>query len=219
MARRAKSIPGDLQDVASALDRSVAATPDAEALVSRYARYSYRDLDAAINAGAAALAALGVEPGDRIAASAGNHVDIVIAFFAVQRLGAIWVGIARPLAAPEKAYQLQDSGARLLLADAAAAGQIAAHRAELPALEHVIDMEPGETPNAWLRLVEDYDGARAAGGRDRPARDPPGSPIPAARRRTAQGRSPQPAQYGSGCGGDAVRPARTCASIPASARA
>jgi len=159
MARRAATIPGDLQDVASALDRSVAATPGAEALVSRYGRFNYRDLDRAIDAGAAALAALGLQSGDRIAASAGNHVDIVIAFFAAQRLGAIWVGISRALAAPEKVYQLQDAGVRLLLTDAAAAEQIAAHRSELPALEHVIDMEPGETPNEWLRLVAQHDGA------------------------------------------------------------
>src|SRR4051794_29862738 len=144
MARQARSIPGGLQDVASALDRSVAATPRAEALVSRYGRYDYASLDRAINAGAAALAALGIQPGDRIAASAGNHVDIVIAFFAAQRLGAIWVGISRALAAPEKVYQLQDAGVRLLLADVAAAEQIASHRSELPALAHVIDMEPGE---------------------------------------------------------------------------
>src|SRR4051812_42202504 len=159
MARRATTIPGGLQDVASALDRSVLSKPKAEALVSRFGRYDYRALDRAINAGAAALAALGLQPGDRIAASAGNHVDIVIAFFAAQRLGAIWVGISRALAAPEKVYQLQDAGVRLLLTDAAAASQIEAHRGELPALEHIVDMEPGEAPNAWLRLVAQHDGA------------------------------------------------------------
>lgn len=159
MANRANSIPGDFQDVASALDCSVAGKPAAEALVSRFRRYSYGELDKAIDAGAAVLASSGVGPGDRVAASAGNHADIVVAFFAVQRLGAIWVGISRALAAPEKAYQLRDAGVRLLLADAAAAEQVAPLRAELPALEQVIDMEPGETPNQWLRLVEQALGA------------------------------------------------------------
>jgi long-chain acyl-CoA synthetase len=159
MANRAKIIPGDLQDVASALDRSVAENPTAEALVSRYRRYSYGELDKAINAGAAVLAALGVGTGDRVAACAGNHADIVIAFFAAQRLGAIWIGISRALAAPEKVYQLQDSGARVLLADVAAGEQIEAHRGDLPSLQHVIDMEPGDTPNGWLQLVERAIGA------------------------------------------------------------
>ena len=156
----ARDIPGGWRDVASCLDRSVAAKPDAEALVGRFARYSYRQLDEAINAAAAALRSLGVGSGDRVAASAGNHPDIVIAFFAAQRLGAIWVGISRPLAGPEKAFQLKDSGARVFLADSAAMAQIGPRRAELPDLAHLIDMEPGETPNAWLRLVDAHAGAR-----------------------------------------------------------
>src|SRR5687768_12063201 len=110
------NIPGGWRDVASSLDRSIAAKPDTEAIVGRHARYSYAELDAAIDAGAAALRSLGVGPGDRVAACAGNHPDIVIAFFAAQRLGAVWVGINRPLASPEKAFQLQDSGARVFLA-------------------------------------------------------------------------------------------------------
>jgi acyl-CoA synthetase (AMP-forming)/AMP-acid ligase II len=160
MAQPTATIPGGLRDTASALDRSVAERPNDEALVSRFRRYGYRQLDEAINAGAAALAALGVGPGDRVAATVGNHAEIVIAFFAVQRLGAIWVGIARALAPPEKAYQLADSGVRVYLADTAAAAQIAAHRAELPALAHVVAMEPGEAPNAWLRLIDAHAGAR-----------------------------------------------------------
>ena len=144
MANRGKTIPGGLRDVASALDHSVADAPDAEALVGRYRRYSYRELDRAIDAGAAALTALGIGPGDRVAACAGSHAEIVVAFFAVQRLGAIWVGMSRALAAPEKAFQLQDCGARILLADAATAAQLEPLRAALPALAHVLDMEPGE---------------------------------------------------------------------------
>ena len=153
------SIPGGWRDVASSLDRSVAARPQAEAIVGRYARYSYAALDAAINAGAAALRGLGVGAGDRVAACAANHPDIVIAFFAAQRLGAIWVGVNRSLAAPEKAFQLLDSGARVFLADAATSAQIAPLRADLPALSQVLDLEPRPEGNGWLRLVAEHAGA------------------------------------------------------------
>ena len=153
------SIPGGWRDVATSLDRSLAEKPGAEALVGRFSRYTYRELDAAIDAGAAALRALGVGPGDRVAASAANHPDIVIAFFAVQRLGAVWVGVSRPLAAPEKAYQLKDSGARVFLADAAARAQIEPLHADLPDLANIIDMEPGEAPNQWLKLLSRHAGA------------------------------------------------------------
>ena len=39
----------------------------------------------------------------------------MVAFLATQRLGALWVGIAKPLAAPEKRYLLEDSGASVYL--------------------------------------------------------------------------------------------------------
>jgi acyl-CoA synthetase (AMP-forming)/AMP-acid ligase II len=153
------AIPGGWRDVASCIDRSVAARPDQEALVGRYSRYTYRQLDDAINAAAAALSALGVAAGTRVAASAANHPDIVLAFFATQRLGAIWVGISRPLAGPEKAFLLNDSGASVFLADATARDQIEPQRGDLPALVHLVDMEPGETRNAWLAMVDAHAGA------------------------------------------------------------
>ena len=59
---KSKPIPGGFRDVASALDPWVLKAPDHEALVSRFARYTYQQLDAAVNAGAAALSSLGVRP-------------------------------------------------------------------------------------------------------------------------------------------------------------
>ena len=93
--------------------------PDAEALVSCHqgVRYTYAELDRAADRAAGAFAARGVGPGDRVAASLPNGTEIVIAFLGAARLGAIWVGINRALAGPEKAYMLRDCGARLLLAD------------------------------------------------------------------------------------------------------
>ena len=64
---------------------------------------------------AARLREVGCAPGDRVAACLPNDVDIVVAFLAAMRLGALWVGVNRQLAAPEKAYILEDSGAALLL--------------------------------------------------------------------------------------------------------
>ncbi|MFZ4603367.1 MAG: class I adenylate-forming enzyme family protein [Caulobacterales bacterium] len=152
------SIPGGWRDVASCLERALREAPDAEALVGRYARYTFAELDRLIEGAAAALSDLGAQAGDRVAACAANHPDIVIAFFAAQRLGAIWVGINRALAAPEKTFQLSDSGARLLLADAATRAQIVASGPEIPELRHVIDMEPGAQGNAFLDLARAFQG-------------------------------------------------------------
>src|SRR4051812_38963775 len=87
-------------------DRALAGAPDREALVTRTRRLSYADLDREADRAAHALSALGVHAGDRVAASLPNEADIVIAFHGAMRLGAIWVGVNRALAPPEKAYLL-----------------------------------------------------------------------------------------------------------------
>ena len=118
-------IPGDgPQTIAAVLDRVLARVPEREALVGRSGRFSYAELDRAANRAAHELAELGVGQGDRVAACLPNDVDLVIAFLGVQRLGAIWVGINRPLAAPEKAHVLRDCGAKLYLAAPDLSGQV-----------------------------------------------------------------------------------------------
>ena len=126
-----------------------------------FGRFTYAALAAEIDAASAALQALGVSPGDRVAATSANHLEIVVAFFAVQRLGAVWVGVNRNLAPPEKRYILADCGAVLYLADRTAAAQIEPLRPELPDLRAMIDMEPGDTDAEWTRLLAERRGERA----------------------------------------------------------
>jgi acyl-CoA synthetase (AMP-forming)/AMP-acid ligase II len=102
--------------VARVLDRVLAEDPDREALVTRSARLTYAELDRRADRAARALRDLGVGPGDRVAASLPNDAAVVVAFHGAMRLGAVWVGINRVLAPPEKRFLLADSGAGLLLA-------------------------------------------------------------------------------------------------------
>jgi acyl-CoA synthetase (AMP-forming)/AMP-acid ligase II len=103
--------------IAKVLDRALAADPGREALVTRTRRLTYADLDREANRAAHALQALGVRPGDRVAASLPNDADVVVAFHGAMRLGAVWLGVNRALAPPEKRYLLEDSGSTLLLSD------------------------------------------------------------------------------------------------------
>jgi len=103
--------------VASVLDRARADAPDREALVTRSRRLTYAELDRQADRAAQALREMGVNPGDRVAASLPNEADVVVAFHGAMRLGAVWVGVNRALAPPEKAYVLDDAGASLLLCD------------------------------------------------------------------------------------------------------
>jgi acyl-CoA synthetase (AMP-forming)/AMP-acid ligase II len=109
------SIPGGPADCGAVLDRALASAPDAEALVGRSGRYSYSELDRAASRAANALVALGVRPGDRVACTMPNDVDIVVAFLGSMRAGAIWVGISPALAPPEQDYIVSDCGAEVHL--------------------------------------------------------------------------------------------------------
>lgn len=110
--------------VAEVFDPVLAADPDREMLVARSGRLSYAQVDRLANRAAHALASLGVRPGDRVAGCLPNDVDVVVTFHGAMRLGAVWVGINRALAPPEKEYLLKDSGTSFLLCDAPTAEQL-----------------------------------------------------------------------------------------------
>ena len=97
------------------LEGALEVDPNSPALVTASARLSYGEFDRLADQAAGAWYSLGVRPGDRVAVSLPNDVDIVIAFHGAMRLGAVWVGINQALASPEKAYLLADSGASLAL--------------------------------------------------------------------------------------------------------
>lgn len=154
---RRPPIPGGVpQSVAAVLDPVVASDPDRLALVGRHGRFRYGELDAVVNRAAAVLADLGIGHYDRVAACLPNDADIVIAFLASQRLGAIWVGVNKPLAPPEKAYLLEDSGSRVFLATPEAAAEVAPHLEELSDLDHVVIVDPAAAAPAdgsWAALL------------------------------------------------------------------
>jgi acyl-CoA synthetase (AMP-forming)/AMP-acid ligase II len=143
------ALPGGVpQHTAEVVDRLVASDPEREALVGRSGRFTFAELDRAANQAANALAALDVAPGARVAACLPNDVQLPILFLATQRLGALWVGVNRLLAPPEKAYLLRDSGARVYLTLASLAAETEG-QPDLPELAHVIRVAPGARDCAW----------------------------------------------------------------------
>ena len=93
---------GTLRTIARVLDDPVAVRPDAPAVVARSGTLTYRELDAAADAAAAALWERGVRPGGRVAACLPNDLDVVSAFHGAQRIGAVWVGIGEALTEAEQ---------------------------------------------------------------------------------------------------------------------
>jgi len=112
-----RAVPPPPPSIARVLDHALAGHAHREALVTRSRRLTYAELDVEANRAANALRALGIRPGDRVAASLPNDAAVVVAFHGAMRLGAVWLGINRALAPPEKEYQLRDTEAALLLCD------------------------------------------------------------------------------------------------------
>ena len=66
---------------------------------------------------AAALAGLGVEPGDRVATLMGKSADLIVAALGIWRRGAVYVPLFTAFAPPAIAYRLQSSGAKIVISD------------------------------------------------------------------------------------------------------
>jgi acyl-CoA synthetase (AMP-forming)/AMP-acid ligase II len=150
----ARLIPGGPQTIAELI--SDYADGDREALVGLERSYTYAELEREIDAAANALLALGLKPGDRVAATGPNDCDLIIAFFATQRSGLVWLGVNRVLAGPEKQFQIADSGAKLALVDAELIEEV---RGRLPGEVQLLQID-GRGPDDWPAYVASHRGSK-----------------------------------------------------------
>lgn len=81
---------------------------------------------------------LGIKPGDRILIRLPNSLDYPIAFLGAMKIGAISVPTSTLLTAEEVAYLAKDSGATVLVTDAAAWYGMTDALVEMPTLKHVL---------------------------------------------------------------------------------
>jgi fatty-acyl-CoA synthase len=98
-------------------DRAVARWPESEALVVRHqeVRWTYRELQRQVNAFAAGLIALGLEPGDRVGIWSPNNAEWVVTQFATAKAGIILVNINPAYRVAELEYALNKAGCKVLI--------------------------------------------------------------------------------------------------------
>ncbi len=120
-----------------ALVRTAQRVPEAIAWDFLDTTATYRELVAAIDACANALAALGLEPGERMLISMPTSPQGVIAFYAANKLGAVPAMIHPLSTGPEIEHYLNASGARIALTLDAFYGRFASIRSKT-ALETLI---------------------------------------------------------------------------------
>ena len=95
--------------------------PEVPALADGDERVTYAELLERARAAAGGLAALGVEPGDRVAAALKNRLEAAVLYWGSQWLGAVFVPLNWRLRPDELTYCVSDCGARVLAIEAASA--------------------------------------------------------------------------------------------------
>ncbi|MEQ5803517.1 acyl-CoA synthetase [Halomonas sp. H10-9-1] len=112
--------------IGAALARSARKNASRPALTFADRRWTYAELDRAVNRVAHALIDAGLTPGDRLAVYGKNSDAYVIAWLAATRAGLVHVPINFALSSEELSYILEQSGASGLLSDLSLADKVEA---------------------------------------------------------------------------------------------
>ena len=109
---------GNLADV---VRRASATSPAKPALVTTDRSLTWGEVDHEVDRVAGGLLASGLRPGDRVAILLPNCIEFAVSYFAVLRAGLVAVPLNTSYTASEVEFQLADSGAGLVVTDAALA--------------------------------------------------------------------------------------------------
>ncbi len=97
------------------LKTGLAMKADADALVSRRQRWSWRRLDDVSSRLAASYLGLGLEPGDRVASLMPNRTDLLVHYIACMKCGLVAMPLNYRYMAPEIDHALSVGGPKILL--------------------------------------------------------------------------------------------------------
>lgn len=139
--------------VADLLRDRARAHPDRPFLQCAGDRLTYGEADARSDRVAAGLAGLGVAPGDRVAFICPNRIEMLEMFFACAKAGAVQVPMNVFLKGEFLRYQLDDSQAATLVADAAGYEAAAGLLGGLPGLERIVVFDAAEEAPPGVDVV------------------------------------------------------------------
>ena len=144
-------------NLAVILRETAQSSPGKPAAIFTGGQLTYRELDVASDRLAASLAAAGLGPGDPVALQLPNIPQFLISYFGILKAGCVAVPMNVLLKAPEVAFQLGDSRARMLITwegvlGEAAKGAAAAGLSDVYAVGHAAD-EPDALPFERLLAV------------------------------------------------------------------
>ncbi len=172
MAMPTSPVSQRVSNLAHMLTRNAQRFPGRPGFLQGEARWSWAEIDAAVSAMAAGLAARGIGKGDRVLVHAKNGAEMFFSMFACFRLGAVWVPTNFRLLPDEVLYLAQASGAAVFLCHADFPQHAAAIAAEAPGVRHILSIGPASFGEATLGdLITQHAGTQvpnAAVERDHP---------------------------------------------------
>jgi long-chain acyl-CoA synthetase len=104
-------------NLADLVRRASAGSPAKAALVTAARTLSWAELDEEVDRVAGGLLARGLARGDRVGILLPNSIEFAVSYFALLRAGLVAVPLNISYTATEVDYQLQDSGARLVITE------------------------------------------------------------------------------------------------------
>ena len=137
--------------------------PERVALIHGEQRWTWRKVDARVDAMVDALRARGLKKGDRILVHSRNNLQMFESCWVAFRLGCVWVPTNFRLTPPEVAYLGASSGAVAMIAESAFAGHVDVVRAATPTLTQVVWI--GAAPDGqadYESLVQQHQGQHPA---------------------------------------------------------
>ncbi|MGE0611414.1 MAG: class I adenylate-forming enzyme family protein [Hyphomicrobiales bacterium] len=139
-----------------ALDQSVRRFADRPALVSEQRSLTYAGFDREVNRLAHALLEMGVGPGDRVAISLANRIELFTAYFAAQRIGSVAVLLNFNLTPAEVAVIGGDCEPAVWLYDARTSAALGEAANDFKTVRRYISCSGPELRNSisYERLIE-----------------------------------------------------------------
>jgi fatty-acyl-CoA synthase len=138
--------------------RSCTRNPQKTAVVDGKYRYSYSELNDQCNRLASGLSERGIKKGDRVALLAKNCKEFVISYFALPKMGAVFVPLNHRCVARELEYMLSDCEAKALIFETEYSETVGRLKDRLPQPSSTISI--GKPPFA---VAEDFEGIVSSG--------------------------------------------------------
>lgn len=154
-----------MQLIDQMLNSNAKAYPDNEALIVENTTLTYRELNKNVNKLANGLRKLGIDRGNPVMVQLANGPEIIIAHYAIIKIGAIAIPLNVMYLAHEIAYIGKDTGAKAMIVHTRFLQLLQTVRPGLPELKHIIVVGDGvvEDTHQFQHLISGSDEDRSPG--------------------------------------------------------